>query len=92
LTSEIPYRRKGFDITLVGGLDNNDGRKKLTSFIPKVKLRIVFYSRSYPVSPGSQIVVPERPEVKKLSTGEVVSIGSVIVSLALLIVTALNNI
>jgi hypothetical protein len=45
------------------------------------------FIRSYPaVSPGSQIVVPERPEVE-MSTGEV-SIGSVIASLALLIVTA----
>jgi hypothetical protein len=32
------------------------------------------FVRSYPeVSPGSQIIVPERPEVKKLSTAEVVS-------------------
>jgi hypothetical protein len=49
LTSEIPYRRgKGFDITLISG----DGRK--ASFI---QTAFGFYSRSYPVSPGSQIVV-----------------------------------
>jgi hypothetical protein len=47
------------------------------------------FIRNYPkVTPGSQIVVPEHPEVNKLSTGELVSIGSVIASLALLIVTA----
>jgi hypothetical protein len=38
------------------------------------------------VSPGSQIIVPERSE--EMSTAEVVSIGSVLASLALLIVTA----
>jgi len=38
--------------------------------------------------PGSQIVVPEKPETRKMSTGEWVSIGSIITSIALLIVTA----
>jgi hypothetical protein len=47
------------------------------------------FFKSYPkVLPDSQIVVPEKPERVKMSTGEWVSIGSVITSLALLIVTA----
>jgi hypothetical protein len=93
LTSEIPYRRgKGFDITLLWEVwIIRDGRKSYIIY-PNGKAAVAhsfLFIRSYPaVSPGSQIVVPERPEVKKLSTGEVVSIGSVIASLALLIVTA----
>jgi hypothetical protein len=75
----------------VGGLDNKGWKKKPTSYIQMEKAAVsssFLFVRSYPVSPGSQIIVPERPEVKKLSTAEVVSIGSVLASLALLIVTA----
>lgn len=39
--------------------------------------------RSYPkVLPGSEIIVPERPERQKTSTGEIVGIASVLTSLA----------
>lgn len=39
--------------------------------------------KSYPkVSPGSTIVVPEKPERKGTSTGEIVGIASVLTSLA----------
>ncbi|WP_396137179.1 SLBB domain-containing protein [Flavobacterium sp.] len=39
--------------------------------------------RSYPkVLPGSEIIVPERPERQKTSTGEIVGISSVLASLA----------
>jgi hypothetical protein len=81
LTSEIPYRRgKGFDITWLwevwiirDGRKSHiiypNGKRRFHSFIHKIVSR--------EVSPGSQIVVPERPEVKKLSGAEVVSIGSV---------------
>jgi hypothetical protein len=48
-----------------------------------------FFINSYPkVKPGSQIVVPEKPGVKKLSKAEFVSIGIVMASLALLIFSA----
>jgi hypothetical protein len=47
------------------------------------------FFKSYPkVTPGSQIVIPEKPLTKKMSTGEWVSIGSVITSLSLLILNA----
>jgi protein involved in polysaccharide export with SLBB domain len=95
LTSEIPYKKgKGFGYYLgaVGGLDNKGWKKKAYIIYPNGKAAVAssfLFVRSYPeVSPGSQIIVPERPEVKKLSTAEVVSIGSVLASLALLIVTA----
>ncbi len=95
LSSEIPYRKgKGFRyyINSVGGVDSKGWKKKAYIIYPNGKAAVTgsfLFFRSYPkVMPDSQIVVPEKPETKRLSTGEWVSIGSVITSLALLIVTA----
>jgi protein involved in polysaccharide export with SLBB domain len=95
LTSEIPYRAgKGFRyyIDAVGGVDSKGWKKKAYIIYPNGKADVTksfLFFRSYPnVAPDSQIVVPEKPETKKMSTGEWVSIGSVLTSLALLIVTA----
>nr|WP_315223160.1 SLBB domain-containing protein [uncultured Flavobacterium sp.] len=95
LTSEIPYRSgKGFKyyINAVGGVDNKGWKRKAYIIYPNGKASVTgsfLFFRSYPkVTPDSQIVVPEKPEVKKMSAGEWVSIGSVLASLALLIVTA----
>ena len=95
LTSEIPYERgRGFAYYLdaVGGTDAKAWRKKSYVIYPNGKAAVTgnfLLFRTYPkVLPGSQIVVPEKPETKKMTTGEWVSIGSVISSLALLIVTA----
>lgn len=95
LTSEIPYNKgKGFGYYLdaVGGTDAKGWKKKAYIVYPNGKAAVsssFFFIRSYPkVLPGSQIVVPEKPEARKMSTGEWVSIGSVITSIALLVVTA----
>lgn len=96
LTSEIPYNSgKGFGyyLSAVGGIDAKGWKKNAYVIYPNGKAavshQVLLFFRNYPVvSPGSQIVVPEKPEGKKMSTGEWVSIGSVITSLALLIVTA----
>ncbi|MBF4465691.1 SLBB domain-containing protein [Flavobacterium sp. LC2016-12] len=95
LTSEIPYRSgKGFRyyIDAVGGVDNKGWKKKAYIIYPNGKADVTksfLFFRSYPtVTPDSQIVVPEKPETKTLTTGEWVSIGSVITSLALLVITA----
>jgi protein involved in polysaccharide export with SLBB domain len=95
LTSEIPYREgKSFPyyINSVGGVDSKGWKKKAYIIYPNGKAAVTgsfLFFRSYPkVEPDSQIVVPEKPETKKMSTGEWVSIGSVLTSLALLIVTA----
>ncbi len=94
LTSEIPYNKgKGFSYYLgaVGGTDAKGWKNKAYIIYPNGKAAVsssFFFIRSYPkVLPGSQIVVPEKPEVRKMSTGEWVSIGSVITSLAILIVS-----
>ena len=95
LTSEIPYNKgKGFGYYLdaVGGTDAKGWKKKAYIIYPNGKAAVsssFFFIKSYPkVLPGSQIVVPEKPETRKMSTGEWVSIGSIITSIALLIVTA----
>ncbi|MBB4803686.1 protein involved in polysaccharide export with SLBB domain [Flavobacterium nitrogenifigens] len=95
LTSEIPYRNgKGFKyyINAVGGIDSKGWKKKAYIIYPNGKADVTtsfLFFRSYPkVEPDSQIVVPEKPERKKMTAGEWVGIGSVVSSLALLIVTA----
>ncbi len=95
LTSEIPYEKgKGFDYYLssVGGTDAKGWKKKAIIVYPNGKAAVsktFLFIRSYPkVLPGSQIVVPEKPETRKMTTGEWVSIGSIITSIALLVVTA----
>ncbi|MCC9071742.1 SLBB domain-containing protein [Flavobacterium sp. F-65] len=95
LTSEIPYRSgKSFKYYLnaVGGVDNMGWKKKAYIIYPNGKAAVAssfLFFRSYPkVTPDSQIVVPEKPVVKKMTAGEWVGIGSVISSLALLVITA----
>ena len=97
LTSEIPYdsgKGFGYYLNAAGGVDAKAWKKKAYIIYPNGKAAVAksfLFVRSYPqVKPGSQIVVPERPEVKKMTAGEWVGIGSVISSLALLILTALK--
>lgn len=95
LNSEIPYRKsKGLNYYLnaVGGVNSKGWKKKAYVIYPNGKADVTssfLFFKSYPkVTPDSQIVVPEKPERKRMSTGEWVSIGSVFSSLALLIITA----
>jgi protein involved in polysaccharide export with SLBB domain len=98
LTSEISYiKGRGFNYYLdaVGGVDAKGWRNKAYVIYPNGKASVshsvLFFFRSNPkVLPGSQIVVPEKPETKKMSAGEWVSIASVLVSMGVLLVTALK--
>lgn len=97
LTSEIPYNKgKGFNYYLgaVGGTDAKGWKKKAYIIYPNGKASVsssFFFIRSYPkVLPGSQIVVPEKPETKKMSTGEIVSIASVLASLAGVVIAIIS--
>jgi protein involved in polysaccharide export with SLBB domain len=97
LTSEIPYEKgKGFGyyIGSVGGTDSKGWKKKAYIIYPNGKAAIsstFLFIRSYPkVLPGSQIVIPEKPQRKILGPGEIISIGSIFISLAILILTAFN--
>jgi protein involved in polysaccharide export with SLBB domain len=97
LTSEIPYDKgKGFRYYLdaVGGVDAKGWKKKAYIIYPNgmadVASSFLFF-RNYPkVTPGSQIIVPEKPVVNKMSTGEFVSIAGVLASLAGVIIAILR--
>jgi protein involved in polysaccharide export with SLBB domain len=96
LTSEIPYakgRSFNYYLDAVGGMDARGWKKKAYVIYPNGKAAVsnsaFLLFRTYPkVLPGSQIVVPEKPLTRKMTTGEWVSIGSIITSLAVLMVTA----
>jgi protein involved in polysaccharide export with SLBB domain len=97
LNSEIPYRKgKGFSyyINSVGGVDNKGWKKKSYIIYPNGKADVTgsfLFFRSYPeVQPGSQIVVPAKPETKKMSTGEIVGIASVLTSLAGVVIAIIS--
>lgn len=97
LNSEIPYRKgKGFSyyINSVGGIDNKGWKRKSYIIYPNGKADVTgsfLFFRSYPeVKPGSQIVVPAKPETKKMSTGEIVGIASILTSLAGVVIGILS--
>ncbi|MFV7234944.1 SLBB domain-containing protein [Flavobacterium sp. ZB4R12] len=97
LTSEIPYTKgKGFNYYLnaVGGVDAKGWKKKAYIIYPNGKADVAgsfLFIRTYPkVTPGSQIIVPEKPEVKKMSTGEFVSIAGVLASLAGIVIALIR--
>lgn len=99
LTSEIPYiSGKGFNyyIAAVGGIDNKGWKKSSYIIYPNGKADVAnnfLFFRSYPkVLPGSQIVVPEMPTVKKITTSEFIGITSVVVSLAGVIIGILSTV
>jgi protein involved in polysaccharide export with SLBB domain len=95
LTSEIPFDSgKGFNYYLgaAGGIDAKGWKKKAYIIYPNGKAAVshsFLFMRSYPkVIAGSQIVVPEKPEAKKITVGEFTGIAGIISSIALLIITA----
>jgi protein involved in polysaccharide export with SLBB domain len=97
LTSEIPYDNgKGFNYYLnaAGGVDAKGWKKKAYIIYPNGKAAVAhsfLLIRSYPkVSPGSQIIIPEKPETKKMSTGEFVSIAGVLASLAGIVIALIR--
>ncbi|MBC7888545.1 MAG: SLBB domain-containing protein [Ferruginibacter sp.] len=97
LNSEIPYEKgKGFNyyINSVGGLDSKAWKKKAYIIYPNGKAAIAssfLFFKFYPkVTAGSQIVIPEKPETKKTSISEFVSIASVLVGMTGVVIAILN--
>lgn len=98
LTSEIPYSRgKGFNYYLdaVGGVDSKAWKKKAYIIYPNGKAAVTnsfLFFKFYPkVTAGSQIVVPEKPETKKATIGEIVSIASVLVGMTGVVIAVLRK-
>lgn len=97
LTSQIPYDKGksfGYYLDAVGGVDAKGWKKKAYIIYPNGKAAVAstfLFIRSYPkVKPGSQIIVPEKPETKKMSTGEFVSIAGVLASLAGIVIALIR--
>ena len=96
LNSEIPYvqgRGLNYYLNSAGGMDAKGWKRKAYIIYPNGKANVAsrfLFINSFPkVSPGSQIVIPERPESKKMSTAEIVSVGSIFISIAGIISTFL---
>ena len=97
LTSEIPFRKGrgfGYYLDAVGGVDNKGWKRKSYIIYPNGQASVTnsfLFVRNYPkVTPGSQIIVPEKPETKKMSTGEFVSIAGVLASLAGIVIALIR--
>ena len=95
LTSEIPYNKgKGLKhyLDAVGGADSKGWTRKAYVIYPNGKAAttksFLFIHNRPKVTPGSQIIIPEKPKRNKLNTLEIISIGSIITSMTLLIITA----
>lgn len=89
LTSEIPYvAGKGFNyyVGAVGGIDSKGWKKKAYIIYPNGRAAVTghfLFLRFYPkVIPGSQIVIPEKPVTNKVTVNEIVSMASVLVGMA----------
>ena len=98
LTSEIPYengRTFGYYLDAVGGIDAKGWKKKAYVIYPNGKAAVAssfLFIRSYPkVKPGSQIIVPEKPEVKKTGVAEIIGFAGVLASVAGVVIAVLRR-
>lgn len=98
LTSEIPYvRGKGlrYYVDAVGGTDSKAWLKKAYVIYPNGKAAVTnkfLFFKFYPkIIAGSQIVIPEKPDVKKVTATEITSIASVLVGMAGVVIAIIRN-
>ena len=98
LTSEIPYekgRSFGYYLDAVGGVDGKGWKKKAYLIYPNGKAAVTssfLFIRSYPkVKPGSQIIVPEKPVVKKTGLSEVIGLAGILASVAGVVIAVLRR-
>jgi protein involved in polysaccharide export with SLBB domain len=83
-------------ISQSGGFADNARKGKVYVIYPNGSVdrtRSILYIRNYPsVEPGSEIIVPMKPEREGRSLQETIAISSAITSMALIIVTILNQV
>lgn len=96
LTSEIPYQKgKSFRyyIDAVGGTDAKGWKKKSYVIYPNGKASVTksfLFFKNYPkVLPGSQIIVPEKPE-RNFDSTAIASFAGILVSLAGVVIALLR--
>ncbi len=98
LTSEIPFikgRGLNYYIDAVGGIDNKGWKKKAYIIYPNGKAAVtsnfLFFKFFPKVTPGSQIVIPEKPANNKVTAGEITSIASVLVGMAGVVIAIIRK-
>ncbi len=98
LTSEIPYvkgKSINYYVNAVGGVDSKAWKKKAYVIYPNGKAAVTknfLFFRTYPkVTAGSQIVIPEKPAVDKLTAGEITSFASVLVGMAGVVIAIIRR-
>ena len=78
----------------MGGVDAKAWKKKAYVIYPNGKAAVAnsfLFFRSYPkVTPGSHIVIPEKPETQKVTVGEIATIASVLVGMAGVVIAILR--
>jgi protein involved in polysaccharide export with SLBB domain len=97
MTTQVTYQKtSSFNdyISSAGGYSMN--AKKSKSYIVysngrAASIKRFLFFKSYPkVLPGSEIIIPKKPEKKPLSSGEIIGIASALASLAGVVIAILN--
>ena len=97
MATQVPYREgnsmKDY-LNEAGGFSSRAWRRKAYVVYANGKAATTshfLFFKSFPkVLPGSEVVVPSKPEVKKTSTAEVIGISSAIASLAGVVIALLR--
>ncbi|BDD05971.1 SLBB domain-containing protein [Aureibacter tunicatorum] len=95
----VPFKNNSTAIHYInasGGFTANADRKKTFVIYPngvsaKTRNRLIFFKKYPKVKPGSKVVVPLKPESKKMSATQWIGISSSLASLVLLVVTISNE-
>ena len=87
----VPGKPVSYYVTAAGGYGFRAKRNKTYIVYQNGNVRKAGAGNAK-VEPGCEIIVPERPERKGMSAGEVVSLGSSAASLAAVVVTLINTI
>jgi protein involved in polysaccharide export with SLBB domain len=97
LETQVPFEIKNNlkdYISSAGGYSGDSWKKNTYVVYPNGKAATAkhfLFFKSYPkIRPGSEIVVPKKPERKGLSTGEIVGISSALASLAVAVTAILR--
>jgi protein involved in polysaccharide export with SLBB domain len=97
MTTQVPYREKNSlkdYLNDAGGFSSRALRRKTYIVYANGKAAITshfLFFKSYPkVLPGSEVIVPAKPETKKTSTAEVIGISTAIASLVGVVIALLR--
>jgi protein involved in polysaccharide export with SLBB domain len=94
-TRHLPYASVRRYVSQAGGFSDNARKSKVfviyaNGSVDRTRNYILF--KSYPkIEPGAEIIVPQKPEKERMTMQETLAIGSAMSSLALVIVTIINQ-